>query len=67
MFGQTSNLYFAGPANSPIVEFAVDSLKALQKQEARAQRNQALKARQGQLFTSVITSLSRVMHAPRQF
>lgn len=36
-----------GAAESPIVEFAVDSLKALQKQEARAVRVQAVKSRQG--------------------
>ncbi|KAK9821067.1 hypothetical protein WJX74_008230 [Apatococcus lobatus] len=36
-----------GAADTPIVEFAVDSLKALQKQEARAQRVQASKSRSG--------------------
>lgn len=37
----------AGDGNTPIVEFAVDSLKALQTQEARAQRAQLAKGRQG--------------------
>lgn len=55
-----------GAAESPIVEFAVDSLKALQKQEARVVRAQAVKSRQGEhllrqeFLTTSMTSMRRV-------